>query len=102
MGREGPRLAKFLRIAGSASEQEVLAVEQCLQEQMGLVGVPDPQSIGVFPDGVQCHHSRPLALTQLLIVYHLLRAHHGCDRREPATAASPEVDASIREALTVR
>jgi hypothetical protein len=41
MGREGARLAEFLRIAGSASEQEVRAVEQCLQEQMGLVGVPD-------------------------------------------------------------
>jgi phosphoribulokinase len=101
MGREGTRLAEFLRIAGSASEQEVLAVEQCLQEQMGLVGVPDPQSIGVFPDGVQCHHSRPLALTQLLIVYHLLRARHGATR-ELGTAAGPEVVVSIGEALTVR
>ena len=39
---------------------------------MGLAGVPDPESIGVFPDGVECHQSRPLALTQLLIAYHLL------------------------------
>jgi hypothetical protein len=89
MGREGGRLAEFMHIAGSASEQEVLAVEQYLREQMGLVGVPDPQSIGVFPDGVQCHHSRPLALTQLLIVYHLLRARHD-DARERATAPGPE------------
>ena len=104
MGREGGRLAEFLHIAGSASEQEVRAVERYLQEQMGLVGVPDPQSIGVFPDGVQCHHSRPLALTQLLIVYHLLRARHG-DAREPAAAGpgvNSEVNPTIGEALTVR
>ena len=42
--------------------------------------------------------------TQLLIVYHLLRARHG-DAREPARAAAPEVEATVgepRDALPVR
>jgi len=62
-----------LHIAGNAADHDVVALEQFLQKQMGLAGVPDPESIGVFPDGVKCHQSRPPALTQLLIAHHLLR-----------------------------
>jgi len=70
---DGDRAATVLHIAGIAADRDVIALEQFLQTQMGLAGVPDPESIGVFPDGVECHKSRPLALTQLLIAYHLLR-----------------------------
>lgn len=76
MGRDGARLAEFLDISGSASDEEVVAVEGFLHDQMGLVGVPDPRSIGVVPAESRSNHSSPLALTQLLIVYHLLRASH--------------------------
>lgn len=70
---DGDRAATVLHIAGIAADRDVIALEQLVQTQMGMAGVPDPESIGVFPDGVECHRSRPLAPTQLLIAYHLLR-----------------------------
>jgi len=85
--RDGDRAATVLHIAGIAADHDVIALEQFLQTQMGLAGVPDPESIGVFPDGVECHQSRPLALTQLLIAYHLLRFRHS-DTLEAAELAA--------------
>ncbi|GAC1444687.1 MAG: phosphoribulokinase [Chloroflexota bacterium] len=76
VAREANRLAEILDIAGTATDAEVSAMEKFLQDQMGLVGVPKPEEIGVFPDGISSCHSRPLALTQLLIAYQLLRFHH--------------------------
>lgn len=76
VAREASRLAEILDIAGTATDAEVVAMEHFLQKQMGLAGVPEPESIGVFPDGVHSSHSKPLALTQLLIAYQLLRFHH--------------------------
>jgi hypothetical protein len=56
MGREGARLAEFLRIAGSASEQEVLAVEQCqLAHIVAAVGQEGDLLVHLHALGAQHH-----------------------------------------------
>jgi phosphoribulokinase len=76
MGRHDGQLAEFLDIAGNARDEDVVDLERHIQQQLGRIGVPDPTSIGVVPDGQTTHHSHPLALAQLLVAYHLLRMRH--------------------------
>ncbi|HWE64731.1 MAG TPA: phosphoribulokinase [Chloroflexota bacterium] len=86
VGRDGPYLAEFLHIAGDARERDVLDLEQHIQSHLGRIGVPEPESIGIVPDGAAVHHSKPLALTQLLVAYHLLRMRHAPDGTFPRPA----------------
>jgi phosphoribulokinase len=76
MGRDDGQLSEFLEIAGNARDEDVIDLERHIQDQLGRIGVPDPASIGVVPDGPATHHSHPLALAQLLVAYHLLRMRH--------------------------
>ena len=82
VGRDSGKLAEFLHIAGDALDEDVLDLERHIQNALGRIGVPEPTSIGIF-DGQVAAHSSPLALTQLLVAFHVLRMHHAPGEHPP-------------------
>jgi phosphoribulokinase len=79
LGREGGRAVEYLEIDGSIPDEPASALERCildhLEDTCGPASLPD---LGQYsdPQTRDSRHSHPLALTQLLLVYHLLRARH--------------------------
>jgi phosphoribulokinase len=73
LGREGGRAVEYVEIDGSISEEPARALERCILDHLDACGASSPADLGVFTDS-QVRHSHPLALTQLILVYHLLRA----------------------------
>lgn len=73
LGREGGRAVEYLEIDGSIPDEQAAALEQCILDHLDECGAASPADLGQFSDS-QIQHSYPLALTQLLLVYHLLRA----------------------------
>ena len=73
LGREDGRAVEYLEIDGSIPDEQATALEQCILDHLDDCGAASPADLGQFSDS-QARHSYPLALTQLLLVYHLLRA----------------------------
>ena len=74
LGRDGGRPVDFLEIDGSLNSEEAAKLEEAISRHMpGTQGVR-PEKIGKYLDGLEERQSHPLGLTQLLIVYHMLRA----------------------------
>ncbi|HEV2579275.1 MAG TPA: phosphoribulokinase, partial [Ktedonobacteraceae bacterium] len=73
LGREGGRAVEYLEIDGSISDEPARALERCILDHLDACGAASPADLGMFSDS-QVRHSHPLALTQLILVYHLLRA----------------------------
>jgi phosphoribulokinase len=71
--RDAGRPADFLEIDGDVAAQHAAELENAIwQHLLDLHPVSDDQ-FGAYQDGREVRHSSPLALTQLLITYHLLR-----------------------------
>ncbi len=73
LGRDGGRPVDFLQIAGGVSPENAVQLEDAIWQHL-----PDLRSVrevqfGNYQDRAEVKHSHPLALTQLLITYHLLR-----------------------------
>lgn len=75
LGREAGRAVEYLEIDGSIPDEPARALERCILDHLDACGAPSIANLGLYYDP-QTHHSHPLALTQLLLVYHLLRAQH--------------------------
>jgi phosphoribulokinase len=73
LGREGGRAVEYLEIDGSIPDEPAAALERCILDHLDACGAATPADLGVYSDP-QVRHSHPLALTQLFLVYHLLRA----------------------------
>jgi phosphoribulokinase len=73
LGREGGRAVEYLEIDGSISDEPAAALERCILDHLDACGAASMEELGLFSDS-QVRHSHPLALTQLFLVYHLLRA----------------------------
>lgn len=76
IGREQGRLAEFVDIDGWINDETAFRLEKLvwehLRDDLALVGDLRPDAVGEFQDGATSRHSHPLALTQLLIAYHLI------------------------------
>ena len=71
--REEGRPVDYLEIDGDVAAQHAAELEDAMWQHLpDLRPVRDDQ-FGRYQDGRQVRHSSPLALTQLLIAYHLLR-----------------------------
>ncbi len=71
--REDGRPVDYLEIDGDVAAQHAAELEDAMWQHLpDLRPVRDDQ-FGRYQDGRQVRHSSPLALTQLLIAYHLLR-----------------------------
>jgi phosphoribulokinase len=75
LGRDCGRPVDFLEIDGTVSRDRAAELEETIWKHVpGLCPLRADQ-FGDYSDGGEVRHSDPLALTQLLITYHLLRAH---------------------------
>jgi phosphoribulokinase len=74
-GRESGKVAEFVEIAGSISDQKALKLERYILEELELSGHDPEKELGQYTSGRVVGQSHPLALTQLFLAYHLLRAH---------------------------
>ena len=84
LGRENGRAVEYIEIDGSIPACAARALEGCILEQLDASGAASPEYLGQYDYniGSEVGHSHPLALTQLLLVYHLLRAKQH-DEAEP-------------------
>jgi phosphoribulokinase len=73
LGREEGRAVEYLEIDGSIPDEPARALEQGILDHLDACGAPSPADLGQYSDS-RSEQSHPLALTQLLLVYHLLRA----------------------------
>jgi phosphoribulokinase len=76
LGRKGGRAVEYLEIDGSIPEEPASALERCILDHLDACGAASLADLGQYSDSRtrDSRHSHPLALTQLLLVYHLLRA----------------------------
>jgi phosphoribulokinase len=79
LGRDDGLPVDFLEVNGQVSPQEAADLEAAIWKHMPETTHLRPDLIGAYADGNVRRHSDPLALTQLLITYHLLRAAHAED-----------------------
>jgi phosphoribulokinase len=73
LGREAGRAVEYLEIDGAIPDESAAALERCILDHLDAWGTTPLADLGQYSDP-QIHHSHPLALTQLLLVYHLLHA----------------------------
>jgi uridine kinase len=73
LGREEGRAVEYLEIDGSIPDEPARALERGILAHLDECGAGSPADLGQYFDN-QVRYSHPLALTQLLLVYHLLRA----------------------------
>jgi phosphoribulokinase len=75
LARDTGRPVDILEIDGSVTPEQTAYLEETIWQQLpGVQPIPADQ-FGAYQDGGGMRHSDPLALTQLLLTYHLLRAY---------------------------
>lgn len=87
--REGARTAQHLRIDGRLTAEQASLLEDALWTQQPELQHLLPEQIGQFVDGEEQRRSHPLALTQLLVAYHLLLGRLERDRVVTTAARGP-------------
>jgi phosphoribulokinase len=75
LGRDCGRPVEFLEVDGSVSPGQASQLEQAIWKHLPDLRPLRADQFGDYNDGSEVRHSDPLALTQLLITYHLLRAY---------------------------
>jgi len=65
---------RVLRIAGGIEPEHAAAVEEAIWQRMHFATHLRARRLGEFTVGTELHRSDPLALVQLLILYHLITA----------------------------
>ncbi|HVP50307.1 MAG TPA: phosphoribulokinase [Candidatus Bathyarchaeia archaeon] len=98
LGRDEGRPADFLKVDGTVSREHAAELEETIWRHLPDLRPLRADEFGDYNHGLEVRHSDPLALTQLLITYHLLRAYSGQARKSyaPPIAALSRLD-SARE-----
>ena len=73
LGRDAGRPVDFLEIDGHVADEHASELEQVIQAHLPEEPLLDVRHHGEYVDGSATHHSSSLALTQLLLTYHVLR-----------------------------
>ena len=73
LGRDNGRPADFLEIAGDVTGEHAERLEDAIWEHLPDLRPVREDQFGDFQDRTETRHSHALALTQLLLTYHLLR-----------------------------
>ncbi len=76
LGRDEGRPVDFLEVDGQVTSEAAARIEQAIWRYMPAAARPLPGAIGLYADRFERRHSDPLAITQALITFHLLRAAH--------------------------
>lgn len=77
LGRDSGRPVDFLEIDGNVSRERAAELENEIWKHLPDLRPLSADQFGDYSDKGELRHSDPLALTQLLITYHLLRAYNG-------------------------
>jgi len=75
LGRDGGRPVDFLEVDGNVSRAHAEELEETIWSHLPDLRPLHADQFGDYNYGSDVRHSDPLALTQLLITYHLLRAY---------------------------
>jgi len=75
LGRDCGRPVDFLEVDGNVSREHAAELEETIWKHLPDLRPLRADQFGDYNDGSELRHSDPLALTQLLITYHLLRAY---------------------------
>lgn len=76
LGRDGGRPVDFLEIAGNVSAENAQKLEDAIWQHLPDLRSVREDQFGDYQDRMEVKHSHPLALSQLLIAYHLLRKYN--------------------------
>jgi phosphoribulokinase len=76
LGRDGSRPVDFLDIEGTVATEHASELEAAIWEHLPNLHPVQEGRFGKYLEGTVEKHSHPLALTQLLITYHLLRKYN--------------------------
>lgn len=101
LGRDRGRPADFLEVDGNVTREHAAELEAAMWNHLPDLRPLRGDQFGDYHDAGEVRHSDPLALTQLLITYHLLRAYGG-DAPIPFArplAALSRLHSSARDAL---
>jgi phosphoribulokinase len=77
LGRDTGRPVDFLEVDGNVSREHAAEVEDTIWKHLPDLKPLKADQFGDYVDGTEQQHSDALGITQLLITYHLLRAHSG-------------------------
>lgn len=72
LGRDGGRPTDFLYINGKVSAEHAARLADAIWQHLPDLRPLDEGQYGAYLDRTEVRHSHPLALTQLLLAYHLL------------------------------
>jgi phosphoribulokinase len=75
LGRDNGRPVDFLAVDGNVSREHAAELEDTIWKHLPDLRPLRADQFGDYNYGTEVRHSDPLALTQLLITYHLLRAY---------------------------
>ena len=73
LARDDGRPVDVLEIDGDVAGQHAAELEDAMWQHLPDLRPVSDDHFGAYQDGREVRHSSPLALTQLLIAYHLLR-----------------------------
>lgn len=73
LGRDNGRPVDFLDIEGSVAAEHAAELEEAIWQHLPDLRPVREEEFGEYQDCGETRHSHPLALTQLLLAYHLLR-----------------------------
>jgi phosphoribulokinase len=103
LGRDQGRPADLLEIDGGVTAEHAGELERAVWQHLPDLRPVGDEKFGVYQDRTEARHSQTLALTQLLIAYHLLRKYGdvselhfapavaALSRLRPAPVAAPQV-----------
>ena len=97
LGRDNGRPADFLEVDGNVSREHAAELEETIWRHLPDLRPLRADQFGDYNYGTEVRHSDPLALTQLLITYHLLRAY---SKDAPIPFARPIAALSRLESVT--
>jgi phosphoribulokinase len=101
LGRDTGKPVDILDIDGSVTPEQTAHLEETIWQQLpGVQPIPADQ-FGAYQNGGEMRHSDPLALTQLLLTFHLLREYRSGGGRlfAPAVAALSRLQTSTAPGL---
>ncbi len=73
LGRDGGRPVDFLEADGNVTAEHAHQLEEAIWQHLPDLRSVREDQFGDYQDRTETRHSHPLALTQLLLTYHLLR-----------------------------
>lgn len=104
LGRDGGRPVDFLEIDGNVSAGNATRLEDAIWEHLPDLRSVHEDQFGDYQDRMEVKHSHPLALSQLLITYHLLRKYNNLSEMPfaPPVAALSRLQSTASAAANER